>query len=127
MTTLFFIGRLLLGGFFVWSGIQHFTGLKGYTGYAKFKKLPMPRESVIVSGIMLLLGGCGIILGTNVKLSIFVLSIFLVITNFTMHTFWKEKDASARTQDQIGFNKNLALLGALLMMLMIPMPWLLAL
>ena len=39
MMTVFFIGRVLFGGYFVYSGFNHFKNHAGLTGYAQMKKL----------------------------------------------------------------------------------------
>ena len=71
MTTLFLIGRILFGGFFFLSGFSHFKNLSGSTGYAQSKGVPMPKISVIVTGIMLLLGGASIIFDSYIKFGLF--------------------------------------------------------
>jgi uncharacterized membrane protein YphA (DoxX/SURF4 family) len=104
------------------SGMNHFQHLKMLTGYAQSKGTPMPREAVLVSGLMMFLGGLGILLGIYVQVSILLVSLALVGITFQMHQFWKETDQS-RMADMVNFQKNLAILGACLMLLMIPLPW----
>jgi uncharacterized membrane protein YphA (DoxX/SURF4 family) len=50
------------------------------------------------------------------------LVLFLIPVTFTMHPFWKEV-GQARAIEKIQFMKNLALLGAVLMLSIIPTPW----
>ena len=123
MMYLFVLGRILLGGYFIMSGLNHFKHLGMLTGYAQSKGVPMPRESVLLTGLMMVLGGLGILLGVYIQLSVFLLAIFLVVTTFQMHRFWKITDQGAKMGEEINFKKNLALLGALLMLLAIPLPW----
>lgn len=111
---LFLIGRILLGGYFVYNAIMHFKNLEGMTAYAKMKGVPFARLAVIVTGIMLLLGGLSIISGMFTIIGIGALILFLIPTTFMMHAFWKENDSQARMNEQINFTKNLALLGALM-------------
>ncbi|MEK7635590.1 MAG: DoxX family membrane protein [Patescibacteria group bacterium] len=118
---LFFIGRLLLGGYFIISGINHFTKLGMLEGYTQSKGVPMPKAAVIITGILLLLGGLGILLGVYVEWAILALVIFLVSVTFIMHAFWKVQEPNMRMSEMVHFMKNLALLGALLMLLSIPM------
>lgn len=117
MATLFLLGRVLFGGYFLYSGISHFTNSKGLTGYAKMKKVPQASLAVIVTGILLVVGGAGIILNSYTQESVVLLLVFLVPTTFAMHAFWKGEDVHAKANDKVGFMKNLALIGALLMML----------
>ena len=123
MVYLFILGRILLGGYFIMSGVNHFRHLKMLTGYAQFKGVPMASTAVWVTGLMMLLGGLGILLGVYVELSILLLGLFLLVTTLQMHQFWKITDQMARMGEEINFKKNMALLGAVLMLLAIPLPW----
>lgn len=121
MEYLFLLGRILVGVYFMMSGINHFKHLAMMTGYAQSKGLPMPREGVILTGLMMFAGGLGILLGVYVTFSILILALFLLVASFKMHQFWIVTDKMARMGEEINFKKNLALMGALLMMLAIPL------
>jgi hypothetical protein len=43
--------------------------------------------------------------------------------SFQMHSYWKMDDAQMKQIDMINFTKNMALVGALLMFLLLPHPW----
>lgn len=117
MLALFIIGRILLGGFFIYSGVNHFAKLNGMTGYAKAKRLPFPALAVGLSGLMLLVGGLMILFNFHIIIGFWILVIFMVFATLTMHQFWMEKDPAHRQAESIGFLKNIALIGALLMMI----------
>ncbi len=119
MVYLFILGRVLLGGYFIMSGYNHFKNLTMFSGYAKSKGVPMPRESVLLTGLMMVLGGLGVLLWFDVQCSIILLCVFLLVTTFTMHQFWKVADPMARMGEEINFKKNLGLLGALITLLAI--------
>lgn len=123
MEFIFLIGRILFGSLFIYNGWKHFTYNTSLALYAQGRGVPMPRIVVFVSGIMIILGGLGIVLGIYVKLSILLLSLFLLGTLYKMHPFWKESDPSKRNIEIVQFTKNAALLGALLMILSILEPW----
>lgn len=127
MDIIFLIGRILFGGFFIMNGINHFTHLSGLTSYAASKKVPSPKLAVIVSGIMLLLGGLGILLGVYVTLSLWLLVIFMIPMSIIMHAFWKETDPEKRMSEMTDFTKNIAIAGALLMLIQMSLPWTLSL
>jgi hypothetical protein len=40
-----------------------------------------------------------------------------------MHNYWVEEDVMQRINQRVNFQKNIALLGAALMMLMLARPW----
>ncbi|MCS7313685.1 MAG: DoxX family protein [Acidobacteria bacterium] len=126
MKWLTLIGRILYGGFFFYNGLNHFLSLNALTGYAQSKGVPAPQLAVIVSGLLILIGGVLILLGWKVRLGAWLIVLFLVPVNFMMHAFWVETDPGARTREMISFMKNIALLGAALMV-MLPTSWPLAL
>ncbi len=116
MGILFLLGRILLGGFFLYNAFGHFKNLAGMTAYAQSKRVPYPKAAVIATGSMLALGGLSIVLGFYIVLGTWLLVLFLIPTTFTMHRFWKEADPMASMNEKINFTKNLALVGALLML-----------
>ena len=83
-------------------------------GYAKSRKVPAPHIAVIVTGLMLAVGGLSILLNIKMMIGVWILVAFMVPITVMMHPFWKEHDPMARMADRINFTKNLAILGALL-------------
>ena len=108
------IGRVLFALLFVCSGVNHFTQNSAMTAYAQYKKIPMAKIAVYVSGLMLVLGGIYIALGFYADLGALLIAIFLIPTAFLMHAFWKESDATAKSNERIAFFKDLSLAGAAL-------------
>jgi len=127
MMYLFLLGRVLLGGYFIMSGMNHFLNLGMLTGYAQSKGVSMPRDMVLLTGLMMTLGGLGVLLGIYIEFSVLLLSIFLVAVTFVMHRYWEISDPMAKMGEMVNFKKNLGLLGAVLMLLAIPTPWVLSL
>ncbi len=120
---LFLIGRILLGGFFVYNGLNHFMRLRGISEYAKMKKVPSSMAAVAVTGLMLLGGGLSIILGLRIRTGVVLLTAFLIPVTLIIHDFWRVQDPQRRMAEKVNFLKNLALLGAILMLPYIPRPW----
>jgi len=114
MNTVIVIGRILFALIFINSGIAHLTKLEAMAGYANYKKVPAAKLSVIVSGLMILLGGIYIALGIYADLGALLIAIFLIPAALLMHAFWKESDATAKQGETVNFFKNLALAGAAL-------------
>jgi len=127
MDYLFVLGRILLGGYFIQSAYNHFKNLSSLAGYAQSKGVPMPKQAIMVTGIMLFFGGLGILLGVYVQIAILLISLFLLGTIIKIHRYWEIADPMARMNDHINFYKNLGLLGAVLMLLAIPVPWVMSL
>jgi len=107
------IGQILLGGFFLITGINHFREKQMMVAYAKKKKVPKPNTAVVLTGLMLIGGGAGVLIGlTQIVAPLLIL--FLVPTSFIMHNFWKEKDPEEKMHQMLFFMYNMALAGALL-------------
>lgn len=122
MNALFVIGSVLFAFLFVGAGIGHFKATEAMTGYAKYKGLPAPKAGVLVSGALFLLGAIAVAVaaiaqGDFVVYGFFgALAIALVMfpTAVIFHNFWKETDPQAKQNEQIQFNKDIALAGAAL-------------
>ncbi len=114
MDTVLLIARILFAFMFVSAGLNHFTKLEGMTGYAQFKKVPAPKASVLLSGVLIALGGLSVILGVWADLGALVLAVVTFVMAVTMHTFWKETDPQAKQTEMIGIMKNISMTGGAL-------------
>lgn len=123
MEYLFLAGRVLFGGFFLLSGIRHFQHMQMMSGYAGTKGVPSPRLAVAVSGLLILIGGLLVVLGARPVWAVLLLTAFLVPVTLMMHNYWADTDQMTRINNQVNFMKNMALLGASWMLLLIPEPW----
>jgi putative oxidoreductase len=119
MEILFLVGRVLFSALFLMSGVGHFTQVEQMAQYAKASGVPAPKFAVLGTGVLLLLGGLSILLGFYPTLGLILLIVFLVPTTFIMHRFWDISDPMQRQMQMINFSKNLALVGAALMLLML--------
>ncbi|MGD1043732.1 MAG: DoxX family protein [Bacteroidota bacterium] len=116
-TTLLYLGRILFGGYFTFSGFNHFKMLDMMSGYAKSKGVPLPKLSVAFSGVLLIVGGLSVLFDIMPGFGLIALALFLVPVTFVMHAFWKIQDPTAKMSEMINFMKNFALLGAVLILL----------
>lgn len=114
MDIVLLVGRILFALIFINSGIAHFTKNAAMTGYAQYKKVPLAKLSVYVSGLMILLGGVYIVLGFYADLGALLIAAFLIPAAVIFDAFWKETDATAKQTATIGFFKNLSMAGAAL-------------
>jgi len=117
------VGRLLFGGYFVYNGLNHLVALKMLSGYAASKGVPSPSLLVVLSGVLILLGGLGVISGLLPTWGLAGIAAFLVIVTPVMHRFWELTDPMQRIGERVNFTKNLALLGAALALMAIGQPW----
>jgi putative oxidoreductase len=120
---LLLIGRLLFGGLFLYNGINHFQNRAGMTGYAAYKGVPMASMAIVGSGVWLVVCGLSVVLGFRPEIGLLMAVIFLAGVTPVMHNYWTATDPNARLADSINFQKNVALLGAALVMLAVPRPW----
>jgi len=124
MEVLAFIGRLLFGLYWLYNALNHLViAPKPLSQYAASKKVPAPGVMVYLSGVLLLVGALTILLGVYVHVGVAALILFLVPVTFWMHDFWNVTDPMHRMVEIVQFTKNLALIGATLLLLAIPEPW----
>ena len=116
MQTLFFLGQIVLGAYFIMAGTRHFTNLAGMTGYATSKKLPMPKLSVIVSGLALWLGGLGVLFQYSLVWAYGLLVAFLVLSAFWLKVCERQEreilalcGGQTATRGDIGWNSKISL------------------
>jgi len=114
MEIIFLVGRILFAVIFVVSALGHLTATGAMAGYAQSKGVPAAKASVIISGVVLLIGGLLIATGYYGDLGALLLVIFLIPTAFIMHAYWKETDPMAKMNEQVAFNKDISLAGAAL-------------
>src|SRR5438874_3720682 len=101
MAVAFLIGRIIVGLYFISSGIRHFTHLKMMAGYAGSKGVPMPEVGVPASGLLILIGGLSILLGAWPTYGAIAILVFLLPTTFMMHNFWAVQDPMQKMNDMI--------------------------
>ena len=116
---LLLVGKILYSLLFVTSGVAHITNRDAMAGYAQFKRWPAPMVSVIVSGVLLIVAPIVFILGLGwlSYVALGFLALFLLATAVGFHNFWTIEDSQARMNEQTAFFKNIALLGATLVII----------
>jgi putative oxidoreductase len=123
MGQLFVAGRIVLGVYYLYNALHHFTGFDRLTSAVAAHHVPLPSVAVVLSGMLLLVAGVSFLLGVVPKLGTAAAVAFLLPVTLIMHAFWNETDPQARMSNMINFTKNMALLGSSLMFLGIPEPW----
>jgi uncharacterized membrane protein YphA (DoxX/SURF4 family) len=117
--------RPLLGWVFISSGIDVLRNphpraatagptIDRITGTASF--LPDDRVTIVRANAAVMLGaGTMLALGKAPRLSALTLVASLVPTTIGGHAYWQHEDPVKRAQNRIHLNKNLAIIGGLLM------------
>jgi len=119
----FMIGRILLGGYLVIAGFNHFKGARAMAGYAQSKGVPAPLLAVVASGALLFLGGLSVLTGIYPYVGLGLAALFLLGVTPKMHDFWNVQDPMQRMGEQVNFSKNVGLLGAILVLYAVATPW----
>lgn len=109
-------GRILFFVLFAKSGVGHLTQRKTMAPYAAQKGVPAAELLVPLTGILLIAGSLLVLLGIWPDLGALLIAVFLAPTAVTMHAYWKLQEPTERQMDQIHFLKDVALLGASLML-----------
>lgn len=122
MREIFLIGRILLGGYFLYNGIHHFTALGTMSQHVGAQGVPLPGLAVVASGLLLTVAGLSFVLGVLPRLGVAAIVLFLVPVTLIMHQFWT-LEGPARLGQLVNFTKNIALMGASLMLVAVPEPW----
>jgi putative oxidoreductase len=120
---LFLAGRVLFGGLFLYNGIRHFRHYAAVRGYCAYKHIPVPGASAIISGLWLIVSGSSVVVGFRPEVGLVLIILFLIVVTPLIHDFWKIADPAQRLGEMVNFTKNAALMGAAMMMLLLPRPW----
>jgi uncharacterized membrane protein YphA (DoxX/SURF4 family) len=123
MRALFMLGRGIFGGFFAYNGINQLQHQKEMSQYAASKGVPAAEAAIPATAALLLGGGLSIMAGMKPKQGLATIVGFLIPVTLQMHRFWEVREPEQRMNEMIHFSKNMALVGAALMMLQIPEPW----
>lgn len=122
-TVMLMAGRAIVGGYFLYNGINHFRNRAQLAEYAKSKQVPAPDVAVMGSGALAALGGLSVLTGVQPKVGSALIATFLLGVTPQIHGFWKIEDPAQRMPEFINFTKNMAILGAACFMAAVPEPW----
>jgi putative oxidoreductase len=111
---LLIIGRVLLGGLFVFGGIRHFGELDPLTDAVRARGVPFPRASLIGASLFQIIAGAMLMLGLLTPWAVIGLVAFTLVSSFVMLDFWN-KPAAARNGMINVWCSNIAIIGGLLL------------
>jgi putative oxidoreductase len=113
--TLFLLGRILLVAIFFLSGVSKLMNLGGTAAYIGSKGLPAPDILAILAGAGEVVLALLIVVGFQTRLAAIGLAVFTVAATVLFHDFWNMQGPE-RMQNMISAQKNLSIIGALLML-----------
>jgi putative oxidoreductase len=104
------LGRVLLALIFIVSAPHLISGAA--TAPAQHHGVPLASLAVPLAGVLALVGGLSVALGFHARIGAWLLVVFLLPVTLFMHAFWSESIPANMQMQQIEFLKNMALLGA---------------
>jgi putative oxidoreductase len=108
-----FVGRILIAYIFVMSGIGKIGGFAGTAGYMASKGMPFADVLLVGAIAVELVGGIMLIVGWQTRWAALAIFLFLIPTTLIFHAYWAA-DATQVQMQTIQFNKNLAIMGGML-------------
>ena len=112
-STLLFLGRLLLGGAFVFAGLRNIQNEAFLTQLMAARGVPQARLALWVGIVLQIVAGALVIVGLWTTMAAAVLVVFLIAATPMFHNFWDHQgpDRASRVN---GFVGNVALSGGFL-------------
>lgn len=112
------VGRLMLSGVFIAGGADAIRNPE-YPAQKAEEELSVPKPTLAarINGAAMVAGGVMVGLGYRPRLGAALLASSLIPTTLAGHPFWEEENEQARTNEQNHFFKNLAMLGAALLII----------
>ncbi|RWL97837.1 MAG: DoxX family protein [Mesorhizobium sp.] len=108
------VGALLIGGVFVFAGIEHFLKFGGMRDYLAAQRFPAPTLMLAAGSAVEVIAGSLLAVGMTKPLAAGALILFTLATNLMLLRFW----ASAEPERQVlrnAFLINIAVIGGLLL------------
>ena len=112
--TLLLVGRILIGILFLVAGIMKAMNIAGTTAYMTRLGFPAPELMAYLSTIIEVGAGVLLIIGWQTRRVAWLLVLYVLIATGMAHRFW-EYEAAQRGNQINHFLKNLALIGAMLL------------
>jgi putative oxidoreductase len=110
------LGHLLLGGLFVWAGIDHFRRFAEVEAMLAARDWPRPAVLLAAASVLQIVAGLGLAFDVLRAPAALLLAGFTLVATVTLLDFWRfqgEQRAGMRS----GFLANVGLLGGLLIAL----------
>jgi putative oxidoreductase len=110
------VGRIVLVGMFIYSGIGKFMELASTAAEIGSKGLPSPLALAIAAALAEVVGGALIVVGWWTRPVALGLLIYTLIATYFFHDFWHLPPGAEQTNAMIHAMKNVSISGAFLML-----------
>ena len=95
------MGRIIIGLYWIYGALAHFTQAKSMVPYARMKGVPFEDMAVPGTGVLLLIAGLSILTGIYPVIAVAALTLFLVPVTVMMHNFWTVEDQMMKMNDKL--------------------------
>ncbi|CAN5277882.1 DoxX family protein [soil metagenome] len=112
-SALLIVGRLLLGGLYVFAGVRHMFLIPVLTGAIAARCVPFPRLMLLAGSVFQFVCGVLLIAGLWVPAAAFGLIAFTIAASIMLLNFW-DMEGKARQDTVNVWLQNLAIIGGLL-------------
>lgn len=110
------LGRLMLCTIFLLAALANdIPNFQRTAGFMASEGVPAPRVMLAGAIVFLIAGSLSIILGYKARIGAALLLVFLALATYFFHDFWTVSDPKLKQDQMIHFMKNLALMGAMLL------------
>ena len=111
-----FVGRSLLGLYFLGPGIAKIFNYSNYVGVMQQNDVPLTLLALPAVILIQVIGGVMLVLNQNVKVFAWALFLTTMVINFYIHDFWTLEDGMVKAHETQNFIKNLAICAGLLVL-----------
>jgi putative oxidoreductase len=115
--TIWLLARCFIGGIFVYSGLGKLMALDAFAASLAKNGVPRADVAAAVGAAVEFGGGLAIVLGLQTRYAALLMALFTISATLISHRFWELQDLALRKQQSVHFMKNLAILGAFLLLL----------
>ncbi|VGO17341.1 hypothetical protein PDESU_05937 [Pontiella desulfatans] len=117
-TLLNIVGRLLFIGIFLMSALGNkIPKFNDVSAYMASEGVPALKLLLAGAIVFLVAGSLSVLMGYKARIGAALLMVFLLLATYWFHDFWTFDDPAQVQQQTISFMKNLALIGATLMII----------
>lgn len=114
--SLLLLARILIGYVFVLGGWGKLLGLAGFANYLGEHGVPASYAFAVLGAAVEFFGGLALMAGLATRYAVLLIIAFTLVATGIAHRFW-EFEAPARRAQTISFNKNMAMIGGMLALL----------
>jgi putative oxidoreductase len=116
MDSALLVGRLLLLGLFVYSGVGKLADISGTAAYIASKGLPMGSMLAVAAGVTEVIAGLAAAIGWQTRIAAGVLLLFTAAATVLFHDFWNLPAGQDQTNQMIHALKNVSIIGGLMIL-----------